>query len=117
MPGEFAVLTLVNETLGMLDPRAHGKGLLDHVDARPEQRLLGIGGAVADGQDQGIRGELMLLFPVHIFNGAYFARFHHHVGQLGGKTHLASQGDNFLPNGRHHPGPSYTVLATATRWA
>ena len=46
--------TFVDEALGMLDARAHGEGLAHHIQAAFKEHLLGIVGAVADGDDQRI---------------------------------------------------------------
>ena len=104
MPGKFAVLAFVDEALGMLDPRAHGKGLLDHVHPGLKQHLLGVRRAVADGHDQGVGGNFMFPRFVRICHGFHLSGPGLDLREPGVEQHLAAQGKDFLPDGGHHLG-------------
>ena len=94
-----AVLRQIHHSLGMFDPHAHGKGLCLHGNALLLQLQEGIPGAVADGQDDMIRFDLLAFFGHQACHTAI-------VGgdgcQLGIEPNLTAQGNDPLANVLHH---------------
>ena len=54
-----AVLGTVDDTLLLLNPRAHGKGLGFHGNSHPFQHFEGVPGAVADGENRRVTGNAL----------------------------------------------------------
>ena len=73
MAGRRAVLRSVDEALRMLDARTDGEGLLHQRDAACQQRFKRIAGAVADGEDHGLGGQLLFALRVDIADGGDMA--------------------------------------------
>ena len=55
----WTVLDPVDELLRVFDPEADGKGLASSATPDPVQHLKGIPGAIADGQNEDGRGDLI----------------------------------------------------------
>ena len=73
MAGRRAVLRSVDEALRMLDTRTDGEGFLHQRDAAFQQRFKRIAGAVADGEDHGLGGQLLFALRVDIADGGDMA--------------------------------------------
>ena len=94
----LSVLSLIDETLGMLNAHAHGKGLADHGKAVLVQLLKGIPGTVPDGQYHMIRLKGPGLSSFLIFNGTDMPVFPDEPCHPGLKADLAAQGTDVFPD-------------------
>ena len=115
-----AVKGFVDQTLGVLDPKAHGKGLLLHGNGVSVKHGDGIPGAVSDGKDTagGGNAELSFLYLLSEEGFVFFPETmvfwsiqqksgkdslpDHKIGKAGFKEEFPSQGADPFSEALHH---------------
>ncbi len=101
MPRRRAVLGAVDPRLQVLDARADGEGLAGEARALPVQHLEGLPGAVAHGEDHGVRREGVRALRSLQFRAGDRAVLDFQPRQQGLEAHVAAQGDDLLPQRAH----------------
>ena len=94
-----AVLGLVDFFLPLLDAHTHGKGLGLHGYSPGKQSLEGIPGAVANGKDGPVAGDLLPACQLHAGQPAFLQQEIRHPAL---EVHLAAQGDDLFAEILHH---------------
>ncbi len=97
-----AVLDAVDQLLGVLDANAHLERLRHHRHAAAQQHLVGVAGAVADGQDRDRRGQVAR----RRVDAAQLSVAQVQVLDTAGKAHLAAQRLDAAAQGLDHSGQS-----------